>query len=263
MELSVIKIVVSLGVPGLALGVFYLLFRSLKWRFPKVPRVWVGPIVTLFMLLVAVVVYHAVDLWAPNNHPYHQSNTNRPSETGTNIVEAAGIRWVGGGAVAIISNVIETTRLPFAEIFDPASRSPCVSFGTACMLAFDLEAQSSCDGSVIEEIRVRVHRYSHVPNFKPCLPRPYEKSDVYYIEISPPIDGTTTTFSSSSVYVDHEKMPFGIVRLQSGTPEHFAVRINTRIPGIYEFDVVALVRYRNETQCLELETSTQWLFGSL
>lgn len=59
-ELDVWKLFASLGVPGLALGVYYMLFRQFKWEFPKVPRIWVGPIIVLFMVLTAAIVYTAL-----------------------------------------------------------------------------------------------------------------------------------------------------------------------------------------------------------
>lgn len=65
MDLEIWKIFTSLGVPGLALGVFYMLFRSFEWKFPAVPKVWVGPLILLFMLLVGSITFYALTLWAP------------------------------------------------------------------------------------------------------------------------------------------------------------------------------------------------------
>lgn len=59
-ELDIWKLFTNLGLPGLALGVFYMLFRQFKWDFPKVPRIWVGPIIVLFMVLTAAIVYIAL-----------------------------------------------------------------------------------------------------------------------------------------------------------------------------------------------------------
>jgi tetratricopeptide (TPR) repeat protein len=64
-EISAWQIFVSLGVPGLALGVLYMLYRNFKWRFPMVPVGWVGPIVVLFMVLVFFVVLASLILWSP------------------------------------------------------------------------------------------------------------------------------------------------------------------------------------------------------
>ncbi|MFL6237106.1 MAG: hypothetical protein ACJ76N_28510 [Thermoanaerobaculia bacterium] len=68
MELNILKVVVSLGVPGLALGVFFLLFRSFRWRLSPVPKEWAGPVIVLFMVLTSTVIFYALTLWAPN-HP--------------------------------------------------------------------------------------------------------------------------------------------------------------------------------------------------
>lgn len=65
MEPEIWKIFVSLGVPGLALGVLYMLFRQFNWQFPQVPRSWVGPIVVLFILTTAGLIYAALYFWAP------------------------------------------------------------------------------------------------------------------------------------------------------------------------------------------------------
>ena len=64
MEETMWRLFVSLGVPGLALGVLYMLFRQFKWQFPRVPHGWVGPIITLFILVVGVLVYSALYFWA-------------------------------------------------------------------------------------------------------------------------------------------------------------------------------------------------------
>jgi hypothetical protein len=76
MDINLWKVFASLGVPGLALGVFYILLRSFKWRFPAVPKVWVGPIIVLFMLLVGSVTFYALTLWAPKDNT--TGNTENP-----------------------------------------------------------------------------------------------------------------------------------------------------------------------------------------
>jgi|GEM_PF-3103563 len=59
-DIGIWHIFTSLGIPGLALGIFYMLFRTFKWDFPKVPTKWVAPIIILFMLLTAGVVLYAI-----------------------------------------------------------------------------------------------------------------------------------------------------------------------------------------------------------
>ena len=65
MEMGFWRLAVGLGVPGLALGVFFALFRAFKWDFPQVPVVWVGPLIVIFMVLTTAVVLYALTLWRP------------------------------------------------------------------------------------------------------------------------------------------------------------------------------------------------------
>lgn len=79
MNLDFWRIVVSLGVPGLALGVLYMLFRRFNWQFPKVPRAWTGPIVVLFIIVIGLLVYAALYFWAPNRTSHeNQSHYTAP-----------------------------------------------------------------------------------------------------------------------------------------------------------------------------------------
>lgn len=64
-EIKLWKVFASLGIPGIALGVFYFLFRRFNFLFPEVPVGWVGPIVALFMILASVIVFYALMRWAP------------------------------------------------------------------------------------------------------------------------------------------------------------------------------------------------------
>ncbi len=84
METRILRLLVSLGVPGVALGIFYLLFRSFKWEFAQVPAVWVGPIVVLFMVLTTSVVFYALTRWAPSK-PDGATNMNRLSGLSKNL----------------------------------------------------------------------------------------------------------------------------------------------------------------------------------
>ena len=74
-DIDIWKVFASFGIPGLALGVYYMLFRQFKWDFPRVPRSWVGPIIVLFMLLTAAIVYRALML--PST-PAKHTNQNKP-----------------------------------------------------------------------------------------------------------------------------------------------------------------------------------------
>lgn len=79
-DFEIFKILVSLGVPGVALGILYLLFRKFSFIFPSVPKVWVGPIIVLFMLLISGIVFYSLSLWSPVTikieNENHNSNSN-------------------------------------------------------------------------------------------------------------------------------------------------------------------------------------------
>jgi hypothetical protein len=83
MELDIWRIFTSLGVPGVALGVLYMLFREFKWKFPSVPSAWVGPIVILFICVTGLLVYSALYFWAPIN----PAVTNPGSENSTTTTD--------------------------------------------------------------------------------------------------------------------------------------------------------------------------------
>lgn len=66
-EIELWKVFASLGVPGLALGVLYMLFKAFDWKLPQVPKVWVGPLMLVFMLIVGGIVFFALHKFGPNN----------------------------------------------------------------------------------------------------------------------------------------------------------------------------------------------------
>ncbi|WP_417914210.1 hypothetical protein [Candidatus Electronema sp. JM] len=60
------EIFAGLGVPGLAIGTLYMLFRQFHWKLPTVPKSWTGPLLLTFMLIVGGVVFYTLHIWAPN-----------------------------------------------------------------------------------------------------------------------------------------------------------------------------------------------------
>lgn len=66
MESKILKVFASLGVPGLALGIFYMLFRTFHWDFPEVPVGYVGPIIVLFMVIIGAIVFYALNRFTPH-----------------------------------------------------------------------------------------------------------------------------------------------------------------------------------------------------
>lgn len=81
-DLGLWKVFVSLGVPGLALGVFYMLLKQFEWKFSAVPRKWVAPIVVLFLVLTSALVFTALVLWAPGRGAAEQSQQRSPAGAG-------------------------------------------------------------------------------------------------------------------------------------------------------------------------------------
>lgn len=90
------KLFVSLGVPGAALLIFYFLFKGFNWKFPSVPRMWVGPIVVLFMVLTASIVFYALTLWAPTGDP------NSSRRLGSSTKELVEILHLRANLVAVV-----------------------------------------------------------------------------------------------------------------------------------------------------------------
>ncbi|MCK4831021.1 hypothetical protein KA005_85715 [bacterium] len=67
MESKIIKTLVVLGVPGVALGVFYLLLRQFNFQFDIISPSWAAIIAILFLLTVAAITLYAIHRWAPES----------------------------------------------------------------------------------------------------------------------------------------------------------------------------------------------------
>ncbi|SRR6266851_438546 len=77
MEYRLWKVFASLGVPGLALGVFYMLYMAFNWNFlERLPNTWAALIIILFMVSLFLLVYHALTLWSPNASALKQSRSS-------------------------------------------------------------------------------------------------------------------------------------------------------------------------------------------
>ena len=75
------KIVVTLGVPGLALGVFFGLYNKLGFTFAPVQAEWTGPIAIVFLVLVAIVVIVALMKYRPTT-PAPSDSSEPPVPSG-------------------------------------------------------------------------------------------------------------------------------------------------------------------------------------
>lgn len=65
MEHRVFRILVTLGVPGVALGVFYLLLKSFSFEFSQIPPIFSGVIVIVFLIIVGGITLFALFRWSP------------------------------------------------------------------------------------------------------------------------------------------------------------------------------------------------------
>lgn len=68
METKFMRILVALGVPGVALGIFYLLLKSFHFQFSQVDAAWTAAIVIIFLLLVGGITLFALHRWSPIKH---------------------------------------------------------------------------------------------------------------------------------------------------------------------------------------------------
>ncbi|HBK7261041.1 TPA: hypothetical protein LNF46_003507 [Vibrio cholerae] len=65
MDSKFIKPLVALGVPGVALGIFYLLLKSFSFQFSAVDPTWTVVIVILFLFIVGGITLFALHRWSP------------------------------------------------------------------------------------------------------------------------------------------------------------------------------------------------------
>ena len=84
MEPKLLKVLTVLGVPGVALGVFYLLLRMFDFRFSAIDPTWSAVTAIVFLLVVAAVTAFALHRWSPKTSTEKVSH----SKTGGNEREA-------------------------------------------------------------------------------------------------------------------------------------------------------------------------------
>lgn len=65
MESKILRALAVLGVPGVALGVFYLLLKQFGFEFSKIGPVASAVIVIVFLFLVGGITFFALHLWSP------------------------------------------------------------------------------------------------------------------------------------------------------------------------------------------------------
>ncbi|MDX1738764.1 MAG: hypothetical protein R3261_11045 [Alphaproteobacteria bacterium] len=67
MESRIIKSLVVLGIPGISLGVFYLLLKSISFSFSQIEAVWSAIIAIIFILVVGGITAFSLKTFAPIN----------------------------------------------------------------------------------------------------------------------------------------------------------------------------------------------------
>jgi hypothetical protein len=67
MESRILKSLIVLGVPGVALGVFYLLLRSFNFRFGEIERTWAAIIAIIFLVIVGAITIFALLRFTPRD----------------------------------------------------------------------------------------------------------------------------------------------------------------------------------------------------
>ena len=76
MEIKFWKTLAGLGLPGVALGVFYKLYDKFDWPLAKIPPDKMFILVLFFMAIVAAVVLCALFLWRPRSGSTHAQVKN-------------------------------------------------------------------------------------------------------------------------------------------------------------------------------------------
>jgi len=80
MEAKFIRPLVALGIPGVALGVFYLLFRKFNFQFSQVDAAWTVVVVLLFILIAGGITFYALYRWAPTKIQESNKEREKPFE---------------------------------------------------------------------------------------------------------------------------------------------------------------------------------------
>ncbi|MBE4594618.1 hypothetical protein BOO24_20005 [Vibrio navarrensis] len=78
MDSKFIKPLVALGIPGVALGIFYLLLKSFNFEFSAVDSTWTVVIVILFLFIVGGITLFALHRWSPST--INESKQSAPDE---------------------------------------------------------------------------------------------------------------------------------------------------------------------------------------
>lgn len=86
MESRIIKSLVVLGVPGVALGVFYLLFKQFGFQFSTIGPTASAFIAILFILIIGGITFFALHRWTPPKTHSELDDTSKDSKKVTTLI---------------------------------------------------------------------------------------------------------------------------------------------------------------------------------
>jgi hypothetical protein len=87
METKFIKTLITLGIPGVALGIFYLLLRQFGFRFGEIGSIASATIAILFLLIVGGITFYALREWSPRKEVYESSAKRVLSTPSRDMIE--------------------------------------------------------------------------------------------------------------------------------------------------------------------------------
>lgn len=75
---TLINNLVALGVPGVVLGVFYLLLNRFGFKFREISSNWAAVIAILFLTIVGLITFYGLQQWSPRSGS--SDSRNQPEE---------------------------------------------------------------------------------------------------------------------------------------------------------------------------------------
>jgi hypothetical protein len=80
MESRILKALVTLGVPCVALGVFYLLLTSFGFQFHEIGQPWAAVVAIICLLIVGGIAMSTLHRFAPERSPHQNDRAHRSQE---------------------------------------------------------------------------------------------------------------------------------------------------------------------------------------
>jgi hypothetical protein len=119
MEISIIETLVVLGVPGVALGVFYLLLRSFGFKFSTISSTWAAIIAIVFLLVAGGITFYGLQQWSPKqailNIPIDENaETSNKLSTKYKQASAFQISWL---VMSLLTNNARHPEAVYAQLY--------------------------------------------------------------------------------------------------------------------------------------------------